>query len=57
MDIQLNELSKGDKVNDNPNKYNLMSKKKGGNPDVPDHPTRAENSTEDVVSSSKEKKI
>jgi hypothetical protein len=29
MDIQLNELSKGDKASDNPNRYNLRSKKKG----------------------------
>jgi hypothetical protein len=31
MDNQLNELSKGEKTNNNPNKYNLRSKKKEGN--------------------------
>jgi hypothetical protein len=50
MDNQLNELSKGDKANNNPNRYNLRSKKKGGKPDVPEHPTRAENPANDVAS-------
>jgi hypothetical protein len=36
MDNQLNELRKGDKANNNPNRYNLRSKKKEGMPDVPD---------------------
>jgi hypothetical protein len=31
MDNQLNELSKGDKANNSPNRYNLRSKKKEGN--------------------------
>jgi hypothetical protein len=44
MDIQLNELSKGDKASDNPNRYNLRSKKKEGKSDVPDQPSRAEKS-------------
>jgi hypothetical protein len=35
MDIQLNELSKGDKANNSLNRYNLRSKKKEGNIDVP----------------------
>jgi len=34
-DIQLNEFSKGDKVSSSPNRYNLRSKKKKGNHDVP----------------------
>jgi len=34
MDIHLNELIKGDKTSDNPNRYNLRSKNKGVNPDV-----------------------
>jgi hypothetical protein len=55
MDNQLNEMSKGDKASDNPNRYNLRSKKKGGKPDVPDRPTRAENPVEDVASNNKEK--
>jgi hypothetical protein len=40
MDSQLNELSKGEKTNDNPNKYNLRSKKKEGKPDTSDQPTK-----------------
>jgi hypothetical protein len=35
MENQLNEMRKGDRANDNPNRYNLRSKKKGGNPNVP----------------------
>jgi hypothetical protein len=42
MDIQLNELRKGDKARSNPNRYNLRSKSKEGNPGVPDQPTRKE---------------
>ena len=34
MENQLNEMRKGDRANDNPNRYNLRSKKKGGNPNV-----------------------
>jgi hypothetical protein len=49
MDNQLNELSKGDKANDNPNRYNLRSKKKEGKSDVPDQPTREENPAKDVA--------
>jgi hypothetical protein len=30
MENQLNELSKGDKANNSPNRYNLRSKKKEG---------------------------
>jgi hypothetical protein len=35
MDNQLNDLSKGDKSNNKPNRYNLRSKKKEGMPNVP----------------------
>jgi hypothetical protein len=31
MDNQINDMSKGDKTNGSPNKYNLRSKKKEGN--------------------------
>jgi hypothetical protein len=55
MDDQLNELSKGEKTNNNPNRYNLRSKKKEGNPDIPDHPTRIENPAKDVADNNKEK--
>jgi hypothetical protein len=40
MDIQLNELRKGERTSGNPNRYNLRSKKKEGNPDISDQPTR-----------------
>ena len=56
MDIQLNEMRKGDKANDNPNRYNLRSKNKGGNTNVPEKPTRAEKTTKDMVDSEKAKK-
>jgi hypothetical protein len=56
MDSQLNELSKGDKAIDSPNRYNIRSKKKRGKPDVPEQPTRVENPTEDVASNNQEKK-
>jgi hypothetical protein len=49
MDSQLNELRKGDKANDNPNRYNLRSKKKEGKPNFPEQPTRAEKPSEDVA--------
>ena len=47
MESQLNDLSKGDKANDSPNRYNLRSKKKEGKPNFPDHPTRAKKPAED----------
>jgi hypothetical protein len=56
MDKQLNELSKGYKANDNPNRYNLRSKKKGGNLDVPKQPTRVEKPANDIASNNKERK-
>jgi hypothetical protein len=55
MDSQLNELIKGERTSDNPNRYNLRSKKKEGKPDISDRPTRTENPTKGVVASSKEK--
>jgi hypothetical protein len=57
MDNQLNELRKGDKANNNPNRYNLRSKNKEGNPDVPDQPTREENPAKVVADDNKGKKI
>jgi hypothetical protein len=38
MDGQINEPSKGEKANSSPNKYNLRSKKKEGNSDIPANP-------------------
>jgi hypothetical protein len=55
MDSQLNELRKGERTSGNPNRYNLRSKKKEGNPDILDHPTRTMNPTKDATTSNKEK--
>jgi hypothetical protein len=40
MDNQINELSKGEKTKENPNRYNLRSKKKEENTDTSDQPTK-----------------
>jgi hypothetical protein len=56
MDNQLNELSKGEKTNSSPNKYNLRSKKKEEKYDIPGHPIRAAKPAKDVANSSKEKR-
>jgi hypothetical protein len=57
MDSQLNELSKGEKTNNNPNRYSLRSKKKEGKLDISDQPTRVENPAKDVADNSKEKEV
>jgi hypothetical protein len=57
MDSQLNELSKGEKTNDNPSKYNLRSKKKEGKTDTSDHPTKEENYAKAVATSNKEREV
>jgi hypothetical protein len=56
MENQINELSKGEKTNSSPNKYNLRSKKKEGTSDFPDQPSRAENPTKDATNNDKENK-
>jgi hypothetical protein len=56
MNSQINELSKGEKANSSPNKYNLRSKKKEGKSDVPDQPSRAEKPAKDATNNNKEKK-
>jgi hypothetical protein len=56
MDIQLNELSKGNKASNNPNRYNLRSKKKYGKSDIPDQPPRADKPAKDAASNNKEKR-
>jgi hypothetical protein len=56
MDNQINELSKGDKTNSIPNKYNLGSKKKYGNSDILDQPPRADKPAKDTTNNNKEKK-
>jgi hypothetical protein len=48
MDIQLNELSKGDNSSDSPNKYNLTSKKKEGKYDILNQSSREEKSAKEV---------
>jgi hypothetical protein len=55
MEIQLNELSKGDKASDSPNRYNLRSKKKDGKYGILDHPPREDKPTKDTANNSKEK--
>jgi ribonuclease HI len=55
MDSQLNEMSKGERTSSQPNRYNLRSKKKEGNPDSPEQPTRTEHHVKEVAASSKEK--
>jgi ribonuclease HI len=55
MGSQLNELRKGESTSGNPNRYNLKSKKKEGNLDIPDQPTREENHAKSVAANNKEK--
>jgi hypothetical protein len=56
MDIQLNELSKGDKVNDGRGRYNLRSEKKAAAPDILEQSTRTENPANEVANSHRGKK-
>jgi hypothetical protein len=56
MNSQINELSKGEKANNSPSKYNLRSKKKEGKSDVPDPAPREEKPTKDATNTNKEKK-
>jgi hypothetical protein len=55
MGSQLNELSKGKRTSGNSNRYNLRSKKKEGEPDIHDQPTRTVNPAKDVAASNREK--
>jgi hypothetical protein len=48
MDGQINELSKGEKANSGPGKYNLWSKKKEGNSDIPNPTPRPELKTQEA---------
>jgi hypothetical protein len=45
-----------DKANDNPNRYNLRSKKKDGNLDIPDQPPREDKPARDTTKKNKENK-
>jgi hypothetical protein len=56
MDNQINEMSRGEKTNSSPNKYNLRSKKKEGNYDIHDQPSRVEKPAKDTIKNRKEKK-
>jgi hypothetical protein len=55
MDIQINELSKGEKAKENTNRYNLRSKKNEEKTDAPNQPAQKEDSAKAVPVSSKEK--
>jgi hypothetical protein len=57
LDNQINELSKGHKANNSPNKYNLRSNKKEGNLDAPKQPRREEKPTKDITDIKKGKKV
>jgi hypothetical protein len=48
-------MSKGERTSGHPSRYNLRSKKKEGNNDIPDQPTRAEDPSQEVAARSKEK--
>jgi hypothetical protein len=55
MDIQINELSKGEKTKENTNRYNLRSKKSEEKTNAPNWPSQKEDSAKAVPVSSKEK--
>jgi hypothetical protein len=56
MNIQINELGKGEKAKNTPNRYHLRSKKKEGNFDSQDYPFIAERPTKPTIVTTKEKK-
>jgi hypothetical protein len=56
IDIQINEMSKGEKANSGPNKYNLRSKKKEGKHDVPYLASREDKPAKDAANNNKENK-
>jgi hypothetical protein len=55
MDIQINELSKGEKAKENDSRYNLRSKKNEEKTDAPNQAVQKEDSAKVVTVSSKEK--
>jgi hypothetical protein len=57
MDSQLNDLSKGEETNNNPNRYSLRSKKKEGKLDIYDQPNRTDKTAKGVVDNNKEERI
>jgi hypothetical protein len=56
MNNQVNELGKGEKSNNTPNRYHLRSKKKEGNFDSHDQPLIVEKPAKPVTITTKEKK-
>jgi hypothetical protein len=56
MNIQINELGKGEKANNAPNRYHLRSKKKDDTFDSQDQPLIAERSAKAAVITTREKK-
>jgi hypothetical protein len=56
INTQINELSKGEKASNTPNKYNLRSKKKYGNFDSQHQPLIAERPTKAAATATREKK-
>jgi hypothetical protein len=53
MDNQINELSKGEKTSENPNRYNPRSKNKEENNDTSDQPTKTKSYSKAVVAGKK----
>jgi hypothetical protein len=56
INTQINELSKGEKASNTPNRYHLRSKKKEGNFDSQEQPLIAEGPTKAAATTTKEKK-
>jgi hypothetical protein len=57
LDNQINELSKGEKANSSPNKYNLRSKKKEEKSDIPDQPSKEINLPKMQQTTTKKRKL
>jgi hypothetical protein len=56
MDIQLNELRKGDKASGSQGRYNLRSNKKTTTPNIPKQSTRTDKTANEVADSHRGKK-
>jgi hypothetical protein len=56
LNNQINELSKGEKANTTPNKYNIWSKRKIEESDIPTQPPRVEKPTKNALNTIKENK-
>jgi hypothetical protein len=56
MNIQIHELGKGERAGHTPNRYNLRSRKKGGDFDVQDQPLIADRPPKAAATTTKEKK-